>query len=52
MIFQNIAGYFRYYQEDDADDSSRHVHDEGGEGTGDDDEVHAVPHLAHIGPRV
>ena len=25
-----------------------HVHGEGGDGTGDNDEVHAVPHLPHV----
>ena len=34
------------------DDSSRHIHDKGGEGTGDDDQVHAVPHLTHVRARV
>ena len=41
-----------FRSEDDPDNSSRHVHDEGGEGTGDNDEVHAVPHLPHVGPRM
>ena len=38
--------------DDDDDDSSRHIHDKGGEGTGDDDQVHAIPHLAHVRARV
>ena len=38
--------------DDDDDDSSRHIHDKGGEGTGDDDQVHAIPHLTHVRARV
>ncbi len=29
-----------------------HIHGEGGDGAGDDYEVHAVPHLPEEGPRV
>ncbi len=29
-----------------------HIHGEGGDGAGDDNEVHAVPHLPEEGPRV